>query len=256
MKLKMTIVFALVIPFAAVFAATAVAKEHITNTEVVAEIQDHLYHADVYKNGSVTVQYQNGTATLTGSVDSIGVKDDAGRAASKVDDVESVVNNITVNPGDTGPEGIIRNARRAILTYPFYTVFDNVVLQINGNDLTVKGQVTQPYKKSDIGYFLAHIKGVTELTNDLQVLPVSQYDDQIRLAIARAIYDDPAFINYGNQAHPSIHIIVDNGHVTLDGVVNSEVDRAEAMRDARFAATFFSLTDNLRVEGASPASAK
>lgn len=250
MKLKITVLSLLVIPFAAVFATTALAKQHITHAEVVAEIQDHLYHADVYKHGSVTVQFQDGVATLTGSVDSVGVKDDAGRAASKVEDVQNVVNNITVNPGDTGPEGIVRAARKDILTYPFYTIFDNIVLETNGNDLVVRGQVTQPYKKSDIGNFLAHIKGVTSLTNDLQVLPVSQYDDQIRLAIARAIYDDPTFINYGNQAHPPIHIIVDNGHVTLVGVVNSEVDRATAMRDARFAATYFSLKDDLRVENA------
>ncbi|MGH9435142.1 MAG: BON domain-containing protein [Terriglobia bacterium] len=248
--LKMLILPLVVIPYAAILVTSAYGKQHITQAEIVAEIQDRLYHAQVFKHGSVNVAFHDGVATLTGSVDSIGVKADAERAAQKVDDVESVVNQITVNPGDTGPQGIIRDARKAILTYPFYTIFDHIVFQMRGNDLTVSGQVTQPYKKSDIGNFLEHIKGVTEFTNNLQVLPVSTFDDQLRIQIARAIYDDPLFMNYGNQAHPPIHIIVENGNVTLDGVVNSEVDRAAAERDARFAGTYFSLKNNLRVESA------
>ena len=248
--LKLLVLPLVVIPFAFIFASAAYGKQHVTQAEIVAEIQDRLYHAQVFKHGSVNVEFQDGAATLTGSVDCIGVKNDAERATQKVDDVQSVVNQITIDPGDAGPEGIVRDARKEILTYPFYTIFDNILLQTHGNDLTVSGQVTQPYKKSDIGNFLEHIKGVTGFTNNLQVLPVSTFDDQLRLSIARAIYNDPIFINYGNQAHPSIHIIVDNGNVTLEGVVNSAVDRAAAERDARFAGTFFSLKNNLRLENA------
>lgn len=239
----------LLVVFALAVGSTAWAADHnMSQAQVQAEIQDRLYHAQVYKHGNVNVSYENGTATLTGQVDCIGVKNDAERATRKVNDVNQIVNQITVNPGDTGPESIVRDARKAILTYPFYTIFDNVVLRIQGNDLTVSGQVTDPYKKSDIGNFLEHIKGVTDLTNNLQVLPTSQYDDALRLSIARAIYDDPNFINYRNQAIPPIHIIVDNGNVTLEGVVNSEIDKQVAGRDARLAATYFGFTNNLRVE--------
>jgi hyperosmotically inducible protein len=232
------------------FVAAGVAKRHnITPAEIAAEIQDNLYHAHIFQHGNVQVSFNNGVATLTGSVDSIGVKMDAQRAARKVNDVTQVVDNITINRGDTGPEGILRQARKSILLYPFYTIFDNIVLQCSPDgDLTVSGQVTDPFKKSDIANFLAHIAGVTQLTNNLQILPVSQYDNELRIAIARAIYDDPYFINYRNQPIPPIHIIVDNGNVTLYGVVNSPVDKAKAGADARLAATFFSFKNDLRIE--------
>lgn len=248
-NIKLFILPLVLVPIATVLAQAAFAADHqMSQAQIVAEIQDRLYHAQVFKHGNVNVTFDNGTATLTGSVDSAGVKMDAERAARKINEVNDVVNQITVNPGDTGPEGIVRQARKEILTYPFYTIFDNIVLKIQGNDLTVAGQVTDPYKKTDIGNFLAHIKGVVTLTNDLTVLSVSQFDDAIRLAVARAIYNDPYFINYRNQAIPPIHIVVDHGNVTLEGVVNSEVDKATAGRDARPAATYFGFTNNLRVE--------
>lgn len=250
-NMKLFILPLVLVPIATVLAQAAFAADHnISHAQIVAEIQDRLYHAQVFKHGNVTVAFENGTATLTGSVDCIGVKMDAERAVRKVNDVNQIVNQITVNPGDTGTEGIVQQARKAILTYPFYTIFDNITLKIQGHDLTVAGQATDPYKKSDIGNFLEHIQGVSSLTNDIQVLPASQFDSAIRLAVARAIYDDPYFMNYRNQAIPPIHIIVDNGNVTLDGVVNSEVDKAQAERDARLAATYFGFTNNLRVENA------
>jgi hyperosmotically inducible protein len=231
--------------------ASGLAKEqHPPSTaQIVAEVQDKLYHAKVFKHGDVQVSYQDGVATLTGTVDSIGVKNDAEKAARRVDEVTSVVNNITVHAEDVAPRQIAEQARKEIITYPFYTIFDNIVLRVDGDTLIVAGQVSEPYKKNDIGNFLSHVKGVATLQNDLEVLPVSNYDDQLRLAIARAIYGDPFFVNYANQAIPPIHIIVKNGNVTLEGVVDSEVARAKAETDARFAATFFSLTNNLRVEG-------
>lgn len=226
----------------------AYGKAHITNSEIIAEIQDRLYHARIPKHGAVNVQFDNGVATLTGSVDSIGVKNDAERATQKVDDVQSVVNQITVNSDDTSVDQMLMAARKEIVTYPFFTIFDNVVIQVQGDHMTVSGQVTQPYKKSDIGSYLSHVKGVAELTNNLQVLPTSPVDDSLRLAVARAIYNDPYFVNYANQAVPPIHIIVDNQNVTLEGVVNSQIDKQRAEMDARFAGTYLSLTNNLQVE--------
>ncbi len=231
------------------FAAVGLAQKHnITSAQIKAEIQDKIYHAHIFQHGNVQVAYANGIATLTGSVDSIGVKMDAERAARKVDEVNQVVNNITVNLGDTSVRSVLNQARKSIILYPFYTIYDHIVLRYQTGDLTVDGQVTDPFKKSDIGNFLSHIPGVAELTNDLQVLPVSQYDNELRLVIARAIYDDPYFINYRNQPLPPIHIIVDNGNVTLYGVVNSPMDKQKAGNDARLAATFFSFKNDLRVE--------
>lgn len=224
--------------------------QHIPNSQIVAQIQDKLYHAKVFKHGDVQVTFEDGVATLTGTVDCIGVKNDATKAAQKVDDVRSVVDNIQVRAEDVTPRQILEQARKEIVTYPFFTIFDNIVLSMQGNDtLCVAGQVTEPFKKDDIGNYLAHVKGVANLQNDIEVLPTSIADDQLRMAIARAIYTDPFFVNYANQAIPPIHIIVKNLNVTLEGVVDSEVAKVKAEADARFAGTFFSLTNNLRVEG-------
>jgi len=224
------------------------AREPMSNAEITAAIQDHLYHARVFQHGQVQVAFENGVVTLTGTVDNQGAKLDAARAARKVDDVMNVVDNITVSAEDVTPSQIVEEARKDIVTYPFYTIFDNVMLEAQGHTLIVSGQVSQPFKKADIGRFLTYVKGVAELQNNLEVLPTSNYDDELRLAVARAIYNDPYFIHYRDQTLPPIHIIVKNGNVTLDGVVANQMDRVKAENDARFAATFFSLADNLRIE--------
>ena len=223
-------------------------KHNDSPAQITAMIQDKLYHAQVFKHGDVQVSFENGVATLAGMVDSLGVKMDAEHAARKVDDVSSLVDNINVHAEDVTTRQIGEQARKDIVTYYAYGIFDNITLEVQGDRLIVGGQVTQPYKKQDIGNFLAHVKGVAELDNNLEVLPTSEFDDSLRLAIARAIYNDPFFIHYGNQAVPSIHIIVKNGNVTLEGVVANKLDRAKAEMDARLAATYFNLTNNLQVE--------
>jgi len=202
----------------------------------------------VYKHGDVQVSVDNGVATLTGTVDCLGVKMDAERAARKVDDVTEVVNNINVHAEDVTVRQIGEQARKDIVTYHWYSIFDWITLEVQGGRLIVNGQVTLPVKKQDIGNFLAHVKGVAELDNNLEVLPTSEYDDSLRMAIARAIYNDPFFIHYRDQALPPIHVIVKNGNVTLEGVVANQLDRAKAEADARLAATYFSFTNNLRLE--------
>ena len=222
-------------------------KHNITPAQITAEIQDKLYHAQVFKHGDVQVSFENGVATLTGTVDCLGVKMDAEHATRKVDDVTDVVDNINVHAEDVTPTQIVAQARHDILTYPWFTIFDWITLEIQGDRLIVNGQVTLPSKKQDIGNFLAHVKGVADLEDNLEVLPTSEYDDSLRVAIARAIYNDPYFIHY-HQALPSIHIIVKNGNVTLEGVVANQLDRAKAETDARLAATYFNFTDNLQIE--------
>ena len=225
------------------------AKKHDDSpAQITARVEDKLYHAQVYKHGDVEVSVENGVATLTGTVDCVGVKMDAERAARKVDDVTDVVDNINVHAEDVTPRQIGEQARKDILTYPWFTIFDWITLEIQGDRLIVNGQVTLPSKKQDIGNFLAHVKGVADLEDNLEVLPTSEYDDSLRVAIVRAIYNDPFFIHYGNQALPPIHVMVKNGNVTLEGVVANQLDRAKAETDARLAATYFNFTDNLQIE--------
>lgn len=233
-----------------VFLAPAAGRADVgpSNAEMTAGVQGRLYHAGIFKHGQVNVEVKNGVATLTGTVDSYGQEMRAVRAARHQHGVTSVVDNIQVSTEDVSSLQLIKSVRHEVLMYPYYTVFDNITFSVEGNRLTVAGQVTQPYKKSDLGNILAGIRGVSFVKNNIQVLPLSSFDDQIRLAVAQRIYGDPIFSNYANQANPPIHIIVNNGDVTLYGVVNSKIDRMKAEIDARFATTYLGLTNNLQVE--------
>ena len=117
---------------------------------------------------------------------------------------------------------------RAVRQYAQYTIFDDVNGRVDGGVVTLDGKVTMPYKKSDIERIVGRIDGVRELKSTIEVLPVSIYDDELRSRVSRAIYGNPSFWTYAAMANPPIHIIVQNGRVTLTGVVNSEVDRALA----------------------------
>jgi hyperosmotically inducible protein len=110
-------------------------------------------------------------------------------------------------------------------TYSRFTIFDDVNAQIDQGVVTLTGKVTMPFKKNDIGKRISGIDGVREVQNNIDVLPVSIYDDQLRHRIARAIYGNPSFWNYAAMANPPIHIIVEHGRVRLTGVVNSNVER-------------------------------
>jgi hyperosmotically inducible protein len=127
-----------------------------------------------------------------------------------------------------------------------------VNVKVHEGNVELAGQVSQPYKKADLGRLAQKIPGVASVTNDLAVLPLSRFDDQLRLQVARAIYRDPVLSRYGLQAVPPIHIIVDNGHVTLEGVVNNDMEKNVAGIRANAAGlSFGKVINNLRVENPS-----
>lgn len=218
-----------------------------TDSQATAGIQSRLDHAKVMRHGDVQVSYENGVATLTGTVDNLGSKLDAENAARKAPGVTQVVDNIQVTAPGVGETQMLQAARHEIVMYYAYGIFDNVNLQAQGGTLTVSGQVTQPFKKTDMGRLLERVKGVAVLQNNLEVLPVSTFDDRLRLQVARAIYGDPFFVQYSNLALPPIHIIVKNGNVTLEGVVARSMDRIKADMDARRAGLSFSVVNNLQI---------
>src|SRR6266700_1457844 len=144
---------------------------------------------------------------------------------------------------------IAANAAHEILMYSRYSIWDNVNLRVNEGNLELIGQVSQPYKKQDLQRIMQRVPGVTSVTNKLEVLPLSPNDDNLRLRVARAIYRDPALSRYAIQAIPPIHIIVKNGEVTLEGVVNNELEKNVAgMRAATAGLSLGPVHNNLRVE--------
>ena len=142
---------------------------------------------------------------------------------------------------------VANDVSRQVLTYPQFSIFDSVHMQVDNGIVTLTGKVTMPYKKNDIEKRIAKIDGVDQVVNKITVLPVSTFDDELRFRIARAIYGNSNFWNYGSMANPPIHIIVENGHVTLDGVVNSNTDR---MLARSIASSFgaFSVTNDLKTD--------
>ncbi|MFB3923731.1 MAG: BON domain-containing protein [Terriglobia bacterium] len=227
---------------------TAFASIRDSDAKRAAELQDKIYHAKVFNHGQVQTTFKDGVATLTGTVDNLGAKLDAEKAARKSPGVSQVINNIQVKAEDVSSQQILDQARHEILTYYAYGIFDNINLEAQGNKLVVSGQVTQPFKKSDIGNFLTRVRGVAKVENDLEVLPVSNFDDRLRIQLARAIYGDPFFVHYANRSLPPIHIIVKNGNVTLEGAVATKLDSAKAEMAARTTGLSFSVVNNLRVD--------
>jgi hyperosmotically inducible protein len=151
--------------------------------------------------------------------------------------------------GTKGTDRLTREVRHELVMLPYYGVFDNLAYKVDGTTVTLLGQVTRPTLKSDAGNVVKGIEGVTKVDNQIQVLPLSSMDDGLRIATYRAIFGKPGLDRYAMQAVPPIHIIVDNGKVTLEGVVATEADKNQAALYANGVPGVFSVTNNLRVEG-------
>jgi hyperosmotically inducible protein len=147
-----------------------------------------------------------------------------------------------------GYERFVREIRHELVMLPYYGVFDNLAYKVDGYNVTLMGQVTRPTLKSSAERVVRDIEGVQNVTNNIEVLPVSPNDDRIRLAAYRAIYGHTALNRYALNAVPPIHIIVKNGQITLEGVVANESDKNIAGIQANGVQGAFSVTNNLRVE--------
>lgn len=146
---------------------------------------------------------------------------------------------------------IAREVRHELVMLPYYGVFDNLSFRVDGGVVTLMGQVTRPTLKSDAENVVKRIEGVDRVQNNIEVLPNSPNDDRLRLALYRAIYGFPSLNRYALNAVPPIHIIVNNGKVTLEGVVANEGDKNAANIQANGVPGVFGVTNNLRVESQS-----
>ena len=142
---------------------------------------------------------------------------------------------------------VFREVSRQVLRYPRFTIFDSVSAQVHEGVVTLTGRVTMPFKRDDIARRVANIEGIQQVRNEVTVLPVSLFDDELRLRIARAIYGNSNFWRYGAMVTPPVHIIVENGRVTLEGVVNSNIDRMLA-RSIASSSGAFSVTNLLKTD--------
>lgn len=144
---------------------------------------------------------------------------------------------------------LVKEVRHQLVLLPYYSVFDNLEYKVEGSRVILLGQVARPSLKSDAEAAVKKIEGVTSVENQIEVLPLSSFDDRIRRAEFRAIYSNATLNHYAIQPVPPVHIIVKGGHVTLEGVVANEVDRSVVYIKASGVPGVFSVTNHLRVEG-------
>jgi hyperosmotically inducible protein len=154
---------------------------------------------------------------------------------------------VAQTPSAKSEDRIVREVRHELLMLPYFGVFDNIAYKVEGNTVVLMGQVVRPSLKSDAENAVKHIEGVDRVDNQIEVLPPSPMDDQLRIALFRAIYQYPALQKYELGVQKPIRIIVKNGRVTLEGVVDSEADKNLAGVRANGVPGIFSVTNNLHV---------
>jgi hyperosmotically inducible protein len=152
-------------------------------------------------------------------------------------------------PAKGTDEDLTKQVRHELLMYPRLTIWDDVSFRVSNGQVELIGAVSQPYKKDDMERLVRRIPGVAGVTDEIKVLPLSDFDNRLRLQVARAIYGDPLFRQYSLMAVPPVHIIVENGHVTLTGVVATDLEKNIAgIRAASIGLSLGPITNNLQVE--------
>jgi hyperosmotically inducible protein len=142
---------------------------------------------------------------------------------------------------------VLKDVATSVERYTRFTIFDDIRARVKDGVVTLTGKVTMPFKRDEIEKRVAKVNGVVTVRDEITVLPVSQFDDELRYRIARSIYGHSNFWNYAIMPNPPIHIVVERGRVTLTGVVGSEVDRMLARSLAsQFGA--FSVTNALKTD--------
>ena len=150
--------------------------------------------------------------------------------------------------GAAGEKRLEREVRRELITLPFYSLFDHLAFHVDGYAVTLLGKVSRPTLQSDAESVVKRIEGVEKVVNQIEVLPLSPNDDRLRMALYRAIYGHSTLQPLALRAVPPIHIIVENGNVTLEGVVATDLEKSVANAQANLVSGVFSVKNNLRVE--------
>ncbi len=150
-------------------------------------------------------------------------------------------------PSDKAVQRIQKEVRHELLMLPYLGVFDNLAYKVDGYNVTLLGQVTRPTLKSDAENVVKKIEGVEKVDNQIEVLPPSPMDDQLRRRLYRAIYGFASLQRYSLGVQQPIRIIVKNGHVSLEGVVDNEADKNTAGIRAKGVSGVFSVDNNLQI---------
>jgi osmotically-inducible protein OsmY len=233
------------------FASTKSTKgetEKLTDSAVKTVLEQRLIKYGLLKDNNIQVSVDNGVITLNGTVRSLAEKEKVAQYAHEVDDTYAIKNLLAIQAGNLSDQQIADSVMVQIDNYVFYSVFDWIEVQVNNGVVTLSGWVDEPWHKSGYERQTQKAAGVKQIKSEIQTLPASFTDDQIRREAARVIYDDPILDNYGYRAVPAIHIIVNMGIVTLKGVVASSFDANRAGSLVRYRTDAFDVLNQLQFE--------
>ena len=233
----------------------AVPARAATDAEIQANIQARLAQANLDANAHIQVKVENRVARLSGTAPSLVDSRTAERLARK--ETKEVVNQVLVQPGARSDKEILKDAEGAVLSYPYYGVFDAVSVDVDKGAVTLRGWVLQPWYSSGIENDVARVAGVRVLHNQIQVEDATPFDWSLRRQLYGRIYHSLTFEQWERQWDKPIRIVVNDGHVILAGRVLSNVERQVAGNIAR-GTLAFSVDNQVQVElpRPKPASAK
>ena len=227
-------------------AVPAASSTNFPDSAVKLLVERELTRRGLAMNG-MAVSVEDHVVTLSGSVASLAEKDKVGRAAHAAYAVKRVVNNLAV-AATIRDEEIAEAVRKSIVTHPNYDVFDWIDGEVNGANVKLYGFVREPWRKDEFEKRVQAIRGVVNIENQIEVLPLSNYDDRLRIAAVRLIYGNSTLSKYALGANPSIHIVVDRGRVVLKGMVANSFDRQIAEAAVRGSLLAFDIKNELTVD--------
>jgi osmotically-inducible protein OsmY len=217
-----------------------------SDADLQRRVEERLARAGLGERGNVSVSAIDGAVRLEGFTLTVDARRDAERAASK--ETKRVDSRLVVRPQEEVSDAELRErVVDAILSEPRYGVFDSVGVAVEDGVVVLGGSVYQPWLKDSFDRRVAEVEGVREIRNDIRIAPASIYDDRLRAQLYRRIYGDDMFVRYSNWSDPPIRIVVENGRVTLTGVVNSPVEQTRLGMIAR-GTLAFQVTNRVEVE--------
>ncbi len=228
-----------------VFAQGADMPDNIVKTV----LEYRLINDSLLKDKNIQVLVANRTITLDGTVPTIEGRKQAERDARKVAESYKIVNDLTLVPTQVSDQELQTKVENAIRKHTFYDLYDWVDVAANNGTVTLTGWVHQSWHEPEYARAAGRVPGVTKVVDQIQNLPVSFTDDELRWRIARLIYDEPSFQQYAYNQDPPIHIIVNNRVVTLTGTVSSEAARGYIYNVVDLDTDAYRVVDDLKVAG-------
>lgn len=193
-----------------------------------------------------TVEVRDGVVTLTGRSRSVWAKTRAVALSMETEGVVAVEDRLEIARGESDQK-VAEEVAKAVNRYPYFTIYDDVNLQIENGAVILHGRVTMPFKSEEIETRVSKVLGVQSVDNRIETLPVNIGDQRLRAALLYRIYGDSMFREYASRVNPPIHIVVERGRVALTGAVRSEVEKRKAEHIARSTFGVFAVENRLQV---------